>query len=90
MPNYSAVVVTTVLVAVGGAEAKRITHKEPLGMSPVLGGFLLGIFLFAFGIANAGLAAKFCLLIIVSSTLVNGLSVFSLLSGKTATTHKTH
>lgn len=83
---------TTVVIAVGSAEAKRVVdskwntdnpHAKPREltpvMTPVLGGFVLGIFLFAFGMVNEYLANLFCILIIVGSLLINGMSIFELL-----------
>ena len=64
--------VTTVVVAVGSTEASRIVQGKPMAMSPVIGGFVLGMFLFAFGMVNADLAKKFCILIIISALLING------------------
>ena len=78
MSNYTITAMSTVLVAVGSTEAKRIARKQDLSMSPVMGGFILGIFLFAFGGLNEPVATKFCVLIIVSSLLVNGSSLFGL------------
>lgn len=66
---------TTVFIVVGTTEASRLASKKGLSIKPVIGGFLLGIFLFAFGMMNADLTAKFCYLIILSALLVNG-SVF--------------
>jgi hypothetical protein len=81
--DYTTLAVATVITAVGGAEAKRITDKQPLTVSPVLGGFTLGIFLFAFGMVNETLATKFSVLIIIASLLINGKPLFTLLGGTT-------
>lgn len=67
--------VTTVVVAVGSTEASRVVQGKNMAMSPVIGGFILGMFLFAFGMVNQQLAAKFCYLIIVSALLINGASL---------------
>ena len=79
MIPYTPLAMTTVLVAVGGAEATRLSKKEPLGMSPVIGGFALGIFLFALGMITEDLASKLCLLIIVAALLKNGKALVSLI-----------
>jgi len=84
--GYTTLAFTTVVVAVGGAEAARLAHRDasgaaapqPFSMSPVIGGFVLGLFLFAAGIASEYIATLFCYLIIISSLLVNGLSVFAI------------
>lgn len=94
MPSYTTTVMGTVLVAVGGTQATRLANQKwnadhpkamlkksvSPAMSPVLGGFALGLFLFAAGIANERLATLFCLLIVVASLLVNGHNLFSLLN----------
>jgi uncharacterized membrane protein YdcZ (DUF606 family) len=66
------IALTTVLVTVGSAEANRMVQGKPLNSSPVIGGFILGIFLFTFLMLNPSLATKFCYLIIVSALLING------------------
>lgn len=45
-------------------------------MKPIIGGFVLGLFLFAFGGINEKLATQFCILLIVASLLINGMSLF--------------
>ena len=66
----------TVVIVVGTTEATRLADKKGLAMKPVIGGFLLGIFLFGLGMVNSDLTAKFCYLIIATALLVNG-SVFA-------------
>lgn len=93
MPNYTSTVLGTVVVVVGGAQVTRLANqkynasapraaRKPVAdpMSPVLAGFALGLFLFAAGIASERLASMLCLLIVVTSLLVNGRNLFSLLS----------
>jgi len=88
MPNYTSTAVLTVGVAVAGAEVTRLAKakagdKNPGSvMGPVLGGFTLGLFLFAAGIASEYLATLLCLLIIISSLLLNGQNLFTLLPSK--------
>ena len=101
MPSYTATVIGTVLVVVGGAEVTRLANQKwnaertdkqkalrqlkPVGsvMSPVLGGFALGLFLFAAGIASERLASMLCLLFVVGSLLINGQNLFALLNSLT-------
>jgi hypothetical protein len=91
MPSFTGMAFTTVVIVVGSAEAKRVVdskwntdnakspqRKVSTDMSPVIGGFVLGIFLFAFGMINEYLANLFCLLLIVAALINNGLAVFSL------------
>jgi hypothetical protein len=60
-------------------KALRITRPED-PMPPVLGGFALGLFLFAAGIAHERLATMLCLLIVITSLMLNGQNLFTLLS----------
>ena len=77
--NYSSLAVTTAVVAVASTEAKHIAEKKPLAMKPVIGGFILGLFLFAFGMVNENLATKLCILVIITAILMNGVKLFSIL-----------
>lgn len=89
MSNYTATAVTAVVVVVAGAEVTRLAALKagkpaPSSvMGPVLGGFTLGVFLFAAGIANEYLASLFCLLLIIGSLLVNGPALFAVLTPAT-------
>lgn len=78
--SFTGLVFITSATAVAGAEAKNIVKGEPLEMKPVIGGFTLGVFLFAAGIVNEKIAAYLCYLIIVSSLVINGLPLFKLLA----------
>lgn len=78
MADYNALAITTAAVAVISTEAARIANKKPPVMKPVVAGFVLGIFLFGFGLASEHLATLFCYLIIVSALLINGVALFSI------------
>jgi len=93
MPDFTATVITTVVVVVAGAEVTRLANtkynaenpKQPAKkvstvMAPVIGGFALGLFLFAAGIASEYLASLLCLLLILSSLLINGQDLFTALN----------
>jgi hypothetical protein len=67
----------TVGVVVGSTEAKRITHGQMFTMKPVLGGFMVGIFLLILGNANDHLANLVALLIVVGAVLTNGIPILS-------------
>lgn len=73
-------VVTTVLVAVGSTEAKRIVNKQSPSFKAVLGGFILGVFLFTFNGINETFTRYFCILLIVGSLLINGTQLFNAFS----------
>lgn len=79
MSNFTTLAVTTAVIAVGSTEARYLADKKPMEMKPVIGGFILGLFLFAFGMANENLAAKFCYLIIATALLTNGVKLFQIL-----------
>lgn len=95
MPDISASVITTVVVAVAGAEVTRLANqkynadnpkteqrKVPTVMAPVIGGFVLGLALFAASIASEYLTSLLCLLIVISSLLINGQNLFTALTPK--------
>jgi len=58
-----------VVVSVGLSEADRVIHKEPFSIKPVIGGFVLGIFLFAISELDAHLGSIFAALIVLNSAI---------------------
>lgn len=68
-------VVITVLVTVGAAEAKSFVNGTGATFHPVLSGFILGLFLFVFNLANSDLGQKLCYLVIAFALITNGSSV---------------
>lgn len=86
--NLTTLIVVTVLVTVGGAEAKRVTNQQPVTMSPAVAGFLLGMILFIVGLFSDEITEDFCYLIIVSSLIVNGTSIATALTAHTGPTVK--
>ena len=78
--NYTTLAVTTSVVAVASTEAKHLADKKPLAMKPVIGGFIRGLFLFAFGMVNENVATKVCYLVIITAILMNGVKLFSILN----------
>ena len=79
--DYTTTAVLTVLVVVGGTEASAVITGKPPTLKPVVSGFLLGLFLFTFGLLSESLATKICYLIIAASLLVNGLPLIQAASG---------
>ena len=77
--GYTTLAMTTAVITAASSEAKLLADKKPLAMKPVIGSFILGLFLFAFGMANENLATKFCYLVIASALLMNGLKLFAIL-----------
>lgn len=90
MPSYTSSVMATVGVSVGCALVARYAHIKqneahpgwkqweikPV-MHPVIGGFALGLFLFAAGMINERIATLLCLLVVVSSLVINGAPLFA-------------
>lgn len=77
--SYTTLAVTTSVIAAVSTEAKYLAEKKPLAMKPVIGAFILGLFLFAFGMVNENVATKFCYLVIVTAILMNGSKLFTIL-----------
>ena len=73
-------VITTVLITVGGAEAKSfVTGKGPT-FHPVLSGFIVGLFLLVIGMTSQNLGQKLCYLVIAFSLITNGASIATTLA----------
>ena len=79
--DYTTTAVLTVLVVVGGTEAKGLIKGQAPTLKPIVSGFLLGLFLFTFGLLSESLATKVCYLIVAASLLVNGLPLIQAVSG---------
>lgn len=72
MSDYTGLAMMTTMVTVGSTEVALIhKHKAP-SIRPVIGGFALGLFLFAAGAVNPQIASLFCYLIITGALLING------------------
>lgn len=71
---------TLIVGCVAGATTltyvSRITRKKPVTVQPLLGGFIAGAMLFALGMASDDVAKAFAILMLVSSALINGTTVF--------------
>ncbi len=73
-------VITTVGLVVASSESANIIKKHSLSMRAVIGGFLLGLFLFPLDSAKPELAKSVMVLLVISSLLINGDSLVKLLS----------
>jgi len=62
----------TVLIVTGLGEAKNLLVDKKFTIKPVIGGFILGIFLFALESLNEELADRLDTLIIIAALLLNG------------------
>lgn len=65
-------VIMTCVVVVALTEVKSVSSGSGLTGRPVLGGFLLGVLLFAFESINSEVTRKLCILIMVAALLYNG------------------
>ena len=73
-------VMTTIGITVAATESKNLLERHTLTMRPVVAGFLLGLFLFPLDASNPELSKQFQTLIIVSALLLNGGSLFQLIT----------
>lgn len=64
--------ITTVLVTVVSGELRSFTKSKSFDMKPVIGGFLLGIFLYLLAEVSPALAKPLSALIIITAIVVNG------------------
>ena len=74
--SYNSLAFTTAIVAVGSTELRHIHNGGKVVAHPVIAGFLLGLFLFAIGAASENIGSKLCVLLIITSLLVNGMAIF--------------
>ncbi len=76
-------ILLTVATVVGTTEAKALyapgkNKQGKLTVRPVIAGFAMGVFLFAFDSINSDITTKLCVLIIISALLINGLPLLSI------------
>lgn len=72
-----------VLIVVASAQAQLLTQGKKMEMRPVIGGFLLGIFLFGLSAVHERAGRMFGILIAVTSIFVfNGPALFKVLTPK--------
>lgn len=71
--SYVTHVMIAVLLVVASTEAKHLlSGKKKLEMRPVIGGFLLGIFLFIIGAVHEGTGRAFALIAVISALITVG------------------
>lgn len=73
-------VITTVGIVVATSESAALITKRSLSMRAVLGGFVLGVFLFPLDSAKPDLAKTVMTLIVISALLINGAPLLELLA----------
>lgn len=78
MADIQSLAMVTTLVTVGSTEAARLKKGHAPTMQPVIAGFILGVFLFGFGMASPRITALFCYLIMIGAVLVNGAALFAI------------
>lgn len=70
----------TVIVVVASGEAKNFLVDKKFTIKPVIGGFILGAFLFALEAWNDELATRIDVLVIIGALLLNGGSITTALN----------
>jgi len=75
MDTSKALVIAAVVV--GSTEAKQIKSGHAPSFRPVLGSFMLGLFLIALGAANDHIANLFGILIVITAILENGIPILT-------------
>lgn len=65
-----------VMVTVGFTEADSLASGKGLRMRPVIGGFILGIFLYAIMEIDSGLGSIFAILVSLNAVIEHGNTVF--------------
>lgn len=71
-----------VVVTVGLSEADRVIHKQSFSMKPVIGGFILGVFLFAISELDSQLGSIFAALIVLNAVIEHNAVLGKLTGGK--------
>lgn len=71
-----------VAVTVGFTEADQLFSGKGFTMKPVIGGFLLGLFLYGISELDSGLGAIFATLVVVNAIIRHGGTVFGKLVKK--------
>jgi len=65
-----------VVTTVGFAEADQLFHKKGFTMKPIIGGFILGVFLFAIAEVDNSLGVLFAALVALNAVIQHGSTVF--------------
>lgn len=79
-------VIMLAVVVTAGSTLIAEQQKSSMTFKPVIGGWLLGLFLFVIATFNAKLARMFAILVMVSAVLVNGSSLFGAVNKATGAT----
>lgn len=61
-----------VAVTIGFTETDQLMHGHGFTMRPIIGGFILGLFLFGINELDAGLGSLFAVLIVVNAIIQHG------------------
>lgn len=75
--NSSGLVAIAVGTAVITTEIAQVVKGGKVTAKPVLGGFLLGVFLLGMAAINSSLGDAFAILVIIAALLTNGLTAIS-------------
>lgn len=72
---------TATLVSIS-AEGASLATGHGVNMKPVIGGFILGIFLLGLDAINDRVATYISIMILVTAALVNGMPILSKITGQ--------
>lgn len=75
--NSSGLVAIAVGTAVISTEVAQVVKGGHPTMKPVIGGFLLGVFLLGMAAINSSLGDAFAILVIIAALLTNGLTAIN-------------
>lgn len=75
-------IITSVATVVATSEAKVFSNGGKLTMEPVVGGFIVGIFLFALDEVSPEVAKWFAILVLVGALLRNGTFLLKMVPGQ--------
>ncbi|MHB1357043.1 MAG: hypothetical protein ACYCZF_13830 [Anaerolineae bacterium] len=73
--------ITTAAVVGLSTEGVYLIQKKKMTVRPIIGAFVLGIFLLGISSANAELGKYFSVLILLTTALVNGPALLSVVKG---------
>lgn len=75
--NASGLVIVAVATAVVSTEVAEVIRGGKPTAKPILGGFLLGVFLLGMAAINSSIGDAFAILVIIASLLTNGLTAIN-------------
>ncbi len=83
MTDNTNIIIVAVATTVGFSEIVSASNGNGFVFKPILGGFLLGAFLFIISTINAPLGEAFAILVIIATLIFNGSPVLAKVSSLT-------